>query len=128
MSGFIQKVITFLSLFPFYFQETNSLSNYQFLFQDLAITTLIGITSKTFLKLSLLPQCTSLCPSEGPPGETPVVDSGMRDLFPFVHTERERGNRTPTFESWVERKVLAKENMASSFAVFHKIWGFHNGH
>ncbi|KAF6117485.1 ATPase 13A4 [Phyllostomus discolor] len=32
--------------------ETNSLSNYQFLFQDLAITTLIGVTSKTFLKLS----------------------------------------------------------------------------
>ncbi|XP_030664817.1 probable cation-transporting ATPase 13A4 isoform X3 [Nomascus leucogenys] len=28
--------------------ETNSLSNYQFLFQDLAITTLIGVTSKTF--------------------------------------------------------------------------------
>nr|XP_060483063.1 probable cation-transporting ATPase 13A4 [Panthera onca] len=34
--------------------ETNSLSNYQFLFQDLAITTLIGVTSKTFLKLSWL--------------------------------------------------------------------------
>lgn len=53
MSDF--QVITFLSHFPFYFQETNSLSNYQFLFQDLAITTLIGITSKTFLKLPLLP-------------------------------------------------------------------------
>ncbi|XP_019506319.1 PREDICTED: LOW QUALITY PROTEIN: probable cation-transporting ATPase 13A4, partial [Hipposideros armiger] len=32
--------------------EINSLSNYQFLFQDLAITTLIGVTSKPFLKLS----------------------------------------------------------------------------
>lgn len=52
------QVMTFLSHFPFYFQETSSLSNYQFLFQDLAITTLIGITSKTFLKLPLLP---SMC-------------------------------------------------------------------
>lgn len=43
---------TFLSCLPFYFQETNSLSNYQFLFQDLAITTLIGVTSKPILKLS----------------------------------------------------------------------------
>lgn len=54
MSDFIQRVTTFLTCFPFSFQETNSLSNYQFLFQDLAITTLIGVTSKTFLKLSWL--------------------------------------------------------------------------
>lgn len=41
---------TFLSCLPFYFQEINSLSNYQFLFQDLAITTLIGVTSKPIFK------------------------------------------------------------------------------
>lgn len=54
-----------MSHFSFYFQETNSLSNYQFLFQDLAITTLIGVTSKPFLKLSsqkFSPQIASFCP------------------------------------------------------------------
>lgn len=33
--------------------ETNSLSNYQFLFQDLAITTLIGITMPAYCKMKV---------------------------------------------------------------------------
>lgn len=49
--NFIYNLAIFFFLkicFHFCFQETNSLSNYQFLFQDLAITTLIGVTSKNF--------------------------------------------------------------------------------
>lgn len=47
--NFIYNLAILLKIcFHFCFQETNSLSNYQFLFQDLAITTLIGVTSKNF--------------------------------------------------------------------------------
>lgn len=65
--NFIYKLLKFSSFsihFPFCFQETNSLSNYQFLFQDLAITTLIGVTSKNFKTffLELLPLLPSLHP------------------------------------------------------------------
>lgn len=52
-----------LICFPFGFQKTNSLSNYQFLFQDLAITTLIGVTSKNFKTFCL----EALLPTPFPP-------------------------------------------------------------
>lgn len=85
ISHFIQKVLTFLSDFHFYFQETNNLSNYQFLFQDLAITTIIGVTSKTSFKFSSqrcspAPVSRSPCRA-GPPWEMVAIAAVMRDLF-----------------------------------------------
>lgn len=58
-------------------------------------------------------------------GRAAAAADVMFDLFPKVYTERERGSN-PHF--LVLKKVLAKEKLASHFAIFHKRWSVHKGH
>ena len=124
ISHFIQKVLTVLSHFHFYFQETNNLSNYQFLFQDLAITTIIGVTSKTSFKFSSrrccpAPVSLSAC-RVGPPWEAVAIAAVTRALFSKGYSlQGEREETIFSFKRW--KQVLSKEKLASYFTVFHKI-------